>query len=75
MLIGKYIPNLFAKLFEVSREYVQLIYDQKKTGLEVHNVKNLLISSSSSFSRTNLLLPSDVLKLRIGYSTSLHSSD
>jgi fatty acid synthase subunit alpha len=28
MLIGKYIPNLVAKPFEVSREYAQLIYDQ-----------------------------------------------
>jgi fatty acid synthase subunit alpha, fungi type len=28
MLIGKYIPNLVAKTFDVSREYAQLIYDQ-----------------------------------------------
>lgn len=28
MLIGKYIPNLIAKPFEVSREYAQMIYDQ-----------------------------------------------
>jgi fatty acid synthase subunit alpha len=28
MLIGKYIPNLVAKPFQVSREYAQLIYDQ-----------------------------------------------
>lgn len=28
MLVGKYIPNLVAKTFEVSREYAQLIYDQ-----------------------------------------------
>ena len=28
MLIGKYIPNLIAKPFNVSREYAQLIYDQ-----------------------------------------------
>ena len=28
MLINKYIPNLVAKPFEVSREYAQLIYDQ-----------------------------------------------
>jgi fatty acid synthase subunit alpha, fungi type len=28
MLIGKYIPNLVAKPFDISREYVQLIYDQ-----------------------------------------------
>jgi len=28
MLIGKYIPNLIAKPFEVSREYAQIIYDQ-----------------------------------------------
>jgi fatty acid synthase subunit alpha len=28
MLVGKYIPNLVAKPFEVSREYAQLIYDQ-----------------------------------------------
>ena len=28
MLIGKYIPNLIAKPFDVSREYVQIIYDQ-----------------------------------------------
>jgi len=28
MLVGKYIPNLVAKSFEVSREYAQLIYDQ-----------------------------------------------
>lgn len=28
MLIGKYIPNLIAKPFEVSREYAQLIFDQ-----------------------------------------------
>jgi fatty acid synthase subunit beta len=28
MLVGKYIPNLIAKPFEVSREYAQLIYDQ-----------------------------------------------
>ncbi|KII85134.1 hypothetical protein PLICRDRAFT_45274 [Plicaturopsis crispa FD-325 SS-3] len=27
-LIGKYIPNLVAKPFEVSRDYAQLIYDQ-----------------------------------------------
>lgn len=28
MLVGKYIPNLIAKPFEVSREYAQVIYDQ-----------------------------------------------
>lgn len=28
MLIGKYVPNLVAKPFEVSLEYAQLIYDQ-----------------------------------------------
>jgi fatty acid synthase subunit beta len=28
MLMGKYIPNLVARTFEVSREYAQLIYDQ-----------------------------------------------
>jgi fatty acid synthase subunit alpha len=28
MVIGKYIPNLVAKPFQVSREYAQLIYDQ-----------------------------------------------
>lgn len=28
MLIGKYIPNLIAKPFEVSQEYAQIIYDQ-----------------------------------------------
>jgi len=28
MLVGKYIPDLAAKTFEVSREYAQLIYDQ-----------------------------------------------
>jgi len=28
MLVGKYIPNLVARPFEVSREYAQLIYDQ-----------------------------------------------
>ncbi|TFK75163.1 fatty acid synthase [Pluteus cervinus] len=28
MLIGKYIPNLVARPFEVSREYAQIIYDQ-----------------------------------------------
>ncbi|EIN09976.1 fatty acid synthase [Punctularia strigosozonata HHB-11173 SS5] len=28
MLIGKYVPNLIAKPFEVSREYAQIIYDQ-----------------------------------------------
>jgi fatty acid synthase subunit beta len=28
MLIGKYIPNLVAKPFDVTREYAQLIYDQ-----------------------------------------------
>jgi fatty acid synthase subunit alpha, fungi type len=28
MLVGRYIPNLVAKPFEVSREYAQLIYDQ-----------------------------------------------
>ncbi|KAI0957466.1 hypothetical protein AcW1_005848 [Taiwanofungus camphoratus] len=27
-LIGKYVPNLVAKPFEVSREYAQIIYDQ-----------------------------------------------
>lgn len=27
-LIGKYIPNLIAKPFEVTREYAQIIYDQ-----------------------------------------------
>ncbi|PCH42040.1 fatty acid synthase [Wolfiporia cocos MD-104 SS10] len=27
-LIGKYVPNLIAKPFEVSKEYVQLIYDR-----------------------------------------------
>jgi fatty acid synthase subunit alpha, fungi type len=26
MLVGKYIPNLVAKKFDVSREYAQLIY-------------------------------------------------
>ncbi|KAF9267936.1 fatty acid synthase [Marasmius fiardii PR-910] len=28
VLIGKYIPNLIAKPFEVTREYAQIIYDQ-----------------------------------------------
>ncbi|KAF8969171.1 fatty acid synthase [Flammula alnicola] len=28
MLVGKYIPNLVAKPFQVSREYAQIIYDQ-----------------------------------------------
>lgn len=28
MLIGKYIPNLIAKPFEVSKKYAQVIYDQ-----------------------------------------------
>ncbi|KAG6813968.1 hypothetical protein H0H92_005223, partial [Tricholoma furcatifolium] len=28
MLVGKYIPNLIAKPFEVSKEYAQIIYDQ-----------------------------------------------
>ncbi|KAG2076495.1 hypothetical protein BDR04DRAFT_694370 [Suillus decipiens] len=28
MLIGKYIPNLVAKPFDITREYAQLIYDQ-----------------------------------------------
>ena len=28
VLIGKYIPNLIAKPFDVSREYAQIIYDQ-----------------------------------------------
>jgi fatty acid synthase subunit alpha, fungi type len=28
MLVGKYIPNLVAKPFDVSRDYAQLIYDQ-----------------------------------------------
>ncbi|EIW84299.1 fatty acid synthase [Coniophora puteana RWD-64-598 SS2] len=28
MLIGKYIPNLVAKPFDVSKEYAELIYDQ-----------------------------------------------
>ena len=27
-LIGKYVPNLIAKPFEITREYIQLIYDQ-----------------------------------------------
>ncbi|KAG5638483.1 hypothetical protein H0H81_012415 [Sphagnurus paluster] len=28
MLVGKYIPNLIAKPFDVSKEYAQIIYDQ-----------------------------------------------
>ena len=28
MLVGKYIPNLIAKPFDISREYAQIIYDQ-----------------------------------------------
>ena len=28
MLVGKYIPNLIAKPFDVSREYTQIIYNQ-----------------------------------------------
>jgi fatty acid synthase subunit alpha len=28
MLVAKYIPNLIAKPFDVSREYAQIIYDQ-----------------------------------------------
>jgi len=28
MLIGKYVPNLIAKPFEVTKEYAQIIYDQ-----------------------------------------------
>ena len=27
-LVGKYVPNLVAKPFQVSKEYAQLIYDQ-----------------------------------------------
>ena len=28
MLVGKYVPNLIAQPFEVSKEYAQKIYDQ-----------------------------------------------
>ena len=28
MLVGRYVPNLVAKSFEVSEEYAELIYDQ-----------------------------------------------
>ena len=28
LLVGKYIPNLVARPFEVSQEYAQIIYDQ-----------------------------------------------
>ena len=28
MLVGRYIPNLIAKPFDVSHEYTQIIYDQ-----------------------------------------------
>ena len=28
MLVGKYVPNLIAKPFEVTKEYAQIIYDQ-----------------------------------------------
>ena len=28
MLVGRYIPNLIAKLFKVTKEYAQIIYDQ-----------------------------------------------
>ena len=28
MLVGKYVPNLVAKTFDVSKEYAQLVYDQ-----------------------------------------------
>ena len=28
MLVGRYIPNLIAKPFEVTKEYAQIIYDQ-----------------------------------------------
>jgi hypothetical protein len=28
MLVGKYIPNLIAKLFDIFREYAQIIYHQ-----------------------------------------------
>jgi len=28
MLVGKYIPNLIAKPFQISREYAQIFYDQ-----------------------------------------------
>ena len=33
MLTGKYIPNLVAKPFEVTREYAQMIYDQTSSPL------------------------------------------
>ena len=28
MLVGRYVPNLIAKPFEVTKDYAQLIYDQ-----------------------------------------------
>jgi len=34
MLAGKYIPNLIAKPFEVSRDYAQIIYDQTPLKLD-----------------------------------------
>ena len=37
MLVGKYIPNLVAKKFNVSQEYVQLIYDQTSSHLDIQS--------------------------------------
>jgi hypothetical protein len=34
MLVGKYIPNLVTKKFDVFREYAQLIYDQTSSPLK-----------------------------------------
>ena len=28
MLIGRYVPNLIAKPFQLTKDYVQIIYDQ-----------------------------------------------
>ena len=28
MLVGRYIPNLIAKPFDVTKEYARIIYDQ-----------------------------------------------
>jgi hypothetical protein len=52
MLIGKYIPNLIAKPFDVTCKYAQLIYDQtsspcldiRKTGIHLVVLTVLILS-------------------------------
>ena len=85
-LVEKYIPNLITKLFQVTKEYAQVIHNQtssptlnkvlknweQDTGATHCCARSLPIPSSLSSLHTSLLLPCAGLKCRVCSSLTSH---